>query len=173
MRLLRHKFRGFNKDSWLPLLQRKKGTERERKRERKDDCVVYGHGFAKTASGRRFLRSCLIGVEFSSKEIDVCVMKIFLPLFVSCVSVFARLARANLSNFKFHGLDELSDNCNNSWPEKFVRDKPAMHTVCFYPRRMYIAAPMTVDKHWFVSRAWAGMSELHITTTTKEASNDF
>jgi len=114
MRLLRHKFRGFNKDSWLPLLQ--KGTERERERE--DDRAVYGHGFAKTASGRRLLRS-LIGVEFSSKEIAVCVMKIFLSLFVSCVFVprdWRRDDRADPSNFKFHDelLDELSDDYSNS-----------------------------------------------------------
>lgn len=53
-RPLRHKFRGFNKDSWLPLAER--------------TTAVYGSGSSeRRASGRRLLRRSLppIGVEFS------------------------------------------------------------------------------------------------------------
>jgi len=91
--------------------------DRERERKRRRPRRVW-HGFAKTANGRRLLRN-LIGVEFSSKEIAVCIMKIFLSLFVSCVFVprdWQRDDKANSSNFKFHDelLDELSDDCSNS-----------------------------------------------------------
>lgn len=50
-RPLRHKFRGFNKDSWLPLAR---------------ECTTAVYGSGRRASGRRLLRSFHpIGVEFS------------------------------------------------------------------------------------------------------------
>jgi len=153
-------------------------AEKERERERERE-TVYGHGFAKTASGRRLLRGRLIGVEFSSEEIDICVMNFrFRFCFFFCISVFPRelttRSKSRSSNFKFHLLDELSDDCSNSWLGEFARDELVMHTVYFLPPQdVHCDAYDSRQTPVRVDVEGVGEHELHITMASKEASNDF